>query len=69
MQNRLIFIAHLVAAANGNKTKENFEKSANGSKERVTINACSNANGMVKMLLQVIGKANHVAITVVDHTY
>ena len=37
-----------------------FEKSADGrkkSKERVTINACANATGTVKLLLQLIGKA------------
>ena len=38
-----------------------FETSADGrkkSKERVTINACSNASGTIKLPLQVIGKAN-----------
>ena len=69
MQNRLIFIARLVAAANGDETKENFEWSVNGrkaSKDRVTIKACSNATGMVKMPLQVIDR---VTIAVVDHAY
>ena len=38
-----------------------FETSADGrkkSKERVTINACSNASGTIKLPLQVIGKSN-----------
>ena len=37
-----------------------FEKSADGrklSKERVTINTCSNATGTIKLPLQIIGKA------------
>lgn len=37
-----------------------FEKSADGrkaSKERVTVNVCSNATGTVKLPLQLIGKA------------
>ena len=71
MQIRLIFIARLVAAANVDETKEDFKWSANGSKvskERVTINTCSNATSMVKMPLQVIGKANREVIAVVDHT-
>ena len=68
MQISLIFIAY----RNGDETKENFEWSVSGrkaNKERVTINACSNTTGMVKMPLQVIGKANRVAIMVVDHVY
>ena len=39
-----------------------FEKSADGrkmSKERVTINACSNVTGTIKLPLQVIGKAKN----------
>ena len=39
-----------------------FEHSADGrklSKERVTINACANAIGTIKLLLQVIGKAKY----------
>ena len=39
-----------------------FEHSADGrklSKERVTINACANATGTIKLPLQVIGKAKH----------
>lgn len=38
-----------------------FEKSADGrkkSKERVTINACVNTSGTIKLPLQLIGKAN-----------
>ena len=60
------------SSRNGDETKENFEWSVNGrkaTKNRVTINACLNATGMVKMPLQVIGKANRVAIVVVDHAY
>ena len=37
-----------------------FEKSADGrkkSKERVTVNACANASGTIKLPLQLIGKA------------
>ena len=60
------------SSRNGSKMKENFERSANvrkGSKERVTKYAFMNATGMVKMPLQVIGKANCMAIAVIDHAY